>query len=81
MGMFSFFAEKNIFELMDFLVANIMLPLNALLIAVFAGWIMSRSSTLEELALPDGPLYVYWRFILRYVAPVAFGFIFYSSLN
>ncbi len=81
LGMFSFFAKKNIFELMDFLVANIMLPLNALLIAVFAGWIMSRSSTLEELALPDGPLYVYWRFILRYVAPVAFGFIFYSSLN
>jgi NSS family neurotransmitter:Na+ symporter len=81
LGMFEFFADKTIFDVMDFFVANIMLPLNALLIAVFAGWIMSRRATLEELALPDGPRYMYWRFILRYVAPIAFGLIFYSSLN
>lgn len=81
LGIFSFFAEKTIFDVMDFLVANIMLPLNALLIAVFAGWMMARSSTLEELALPDGARYAYWRFILRYIAPVAFGIIFFSSLK
>lgn len=81
LSMFSFFAKKNIFELMDFFVANIMLPLNALLIAVFAGWMMSKSSTLDELGLPDGARYAYWRFILRYVAPVALGVIFFSSLN
>jgi NSS family neurotransmitter:Na+ symporter len=81
LGMFDFFAEKTIFDVMDFFVANIMLPLNALLIAVFAGWMMSRKSTMEELAFPEGPRYEYWRFILRYVAPVAFGMIFFSSLN
>ena len=79
--MFKFFADKSIFDVMDFFVANIMLPLNALLIAVFAGWIMSRNSTLEELGWKEGPRYAYWRFILRYVAPVAFGAIFLSSLN
>jgi len=81
LGMFSFFADKTIFDVMDFFVANIMLPLNALLIAVFAGWMMSRNSTLEELSLPDGPRYAFWRFILRYIAPVAFGVIFLSSLK
>jgi NSS family neurotransmitter:Na+ symporter len=81
LGMFSFFAKKTIFDLMDFFVANIMLPLNALLIAVFAGWIMSRNSTLEELGFPDGFRYAFWRFILRYIAPVAFGVIFFTSLN
>jgi NSS family neurotransmitter:Na+ symporter len=81
LGMFDFFAEKNIFAVMDFLVTTILLPLNALLIAVFAGWMMSKNSTLEELALPDGPRYKYWRFILKYVAPVAFGVIFISSLK
>lgn len=81
LGMFEFFAEKTIFDVVDFVVANFMLPLNALLIAVFAGWMMSRKSTLQELGLPDGPRYAYWRFILRYVAPVAFGAIFYTSLN
>ena len=81
LGMFSFFAEKSLFDVVDFFVANVMLPINALLIAVFAGWMMSRSSTLQELGLPDGLRYAYWRFILRYIAPAAFGIIFYSSLN
>ena len=81
LGMFRFFADKSIFDVVDFLVANIMLPINALLIAVFAGWMMSKNSTLEELGLPDGPRYVYWRFVLRFIAPVAFGIIFFSSLN
>jgi NSS family neurotransmitter:Na+ symporter len=81
LGMFEFFAEKTIFDVVDFFVANFMLPLNALLIAVFAGWVMSRRVTLEQLGLPDGARYAYWRFILRYVAPVAFGLIFYTSLR
>ncbi len=81
LGMFKFFANKTIFDVMDFFVANIMLPLNALLIAVFAGWMMSRSSTLEELGWPDGLRYSYWRFILKYVAPIALGAIFITSLK
>jgi len=81
LGMFSFFAHKTIFDCVDFFVANIFLPLNAFLIAVFAGWMMSRQATLEELGLPDGGRYRYWRFILRFVAPVAFVLIFYSSLK
>jgi NSS family neurotransmitter:Na+ symporter len=81
LGMFSFFANKTIFDCVDFFVANIFLPLNAFLIAVFAGWMMSRQSTLEELGLPDGGRYKYWRFILRFAAPVAFVLIFFSSLN
>jgi NSS family neurotransmitter:Na+ symporter len=81
LGMFEFFSKKNIFEMIDFFVANIFLPLNALLIAVFAGWIMSRKSTMEELNLPDGPRFKYWHFTLKYIAPVAFAIIFYQSLN
>lgn len=80
LGAFEFFADKTIFGVMDFLVANILLPLNALLIAVFAGWVMSRKSTLQELAWRDGFRYRYWRFILRFVAPVAVVMIFFSSL-
>ena len=81
LGMFSFFSDKTLFDVMDFFVANIFLPINALLIAVFAGWMMSRKSTLEELDIPDGPGYAYWRFTVRYLAPLAFGLIFLSSMN
>ena len=71
---------KGVFNLLDFLVSNIMLPLNALLIAVFAGWFISREASLEELGLTHGVLYSCWRFILRYVAPTAILLIFYTSL-
>ncbi len=73
-------AEKDIFELIDFIISNLMLPLNALLIALFAGWVLSKSSTLEELQLPDNWSYRYWRFSIRYIAPVAIGIICYSSI-
>lgn len=73
--------DKGIFELLDFLVSNLMLPINALLIAVFAGWIMSRIGFLEETGLRDSTLFLFLRFILRYVAPVAIGLIFYTSLT
>jgi len=40
-------------------------------IAVFVGWIMSEQATCDELGLGNGPAYRGWRFIMRYLAPVA----------
>lgn len=73
--------DKTIFDLLDFLLANFMLPLNGLLIALFAGWVMSPSSTFEELALQKRWMYDCWQFSIRYVAPVAICLIFITSLN
>jgi NSS family neurotransmitter:Na+ symporter len=67
LGFLDYFAEKTLFDLYDFLTANIMLPLGALLMAVFAGWIMSRDDSEGELAM--GPSYGIWRAMIRYVAP------------
>ena len=60
---------KTIFENIDYLTSNIMLPVGGLAIAVFAGWIMSRASTTDELGTGVG--YSLWRFSARFVAPVA----------
>ena len=81
LGMFSYFADKSIFDVVDFFTANVFLPINAFLISVFAGWIMSKKSTMEELGFKEGPAYAYWRFILRFIAPLAFGIIFYTTLK
>ncbi len=72
---------KGIFEMLDFLVSNLLLPINGLLIAIFAGWIMSREAIWEELGLQNTSMFVYIRFILRFVAPVVIGMIFYTSLT
>ncbi|MEF3192637.1 MAG: sodium-dependent transporter [Halothiobacillaceae bacterium] len=60
---------KNFFELLDFLTANIMLPLGGMLMAVFATWFMRQSSTFEELKMSNAA-YTLWRVLTRYVAPV-----------
>ncbi len=58
------------FDLLDYLTANIMLPLGGLLIALFAAWLMRRESTREELAI-SGLRYQLWLFLVRFVTPVA----------
>ncbi len=64
----------NFFESVDFLTSNIMLPLGGLLTAVFAAWLMSGKATREELEL-DGTPYQVWRFLVRYVTPIAIGIV------
>lgn len=58
-------------DLMDYLTANVMLPLGGLLLAVFSVWSMSRSSSVEELGLGDGVLYRVWRGVTMIIAPAA----------
>lgn len=65
------FKDSTIFDLLDYLTANIMLPLGGLLIAIFAAWVMSREASKEELDLKDGLIFGTWRFLVRYITPVA----------
>lgn len=67
------FADKSIFDVLDFSIATLLLPLNGLLIALFAGWTLSRSVTNEELGAPD-LYYNLWRLAIRFVAPLCILF-------
>jgi len=57
----------------DFLTGSALLPLGGLLIALFAGWGLSRSSLAAELG--EGRVLETVRFLLRYLVPLAIGFI------
>ncbi len=65
------FLKGTFFANIDHLISNIALPLGGLLITVFAGWIMCRNSTSEELNCGTGIIYKSWRFLARYVTPIA----------
>ena len=62
---------KTLFDLLDFITSNVLLPVGGILIALFTGWVLSSDSTREELGLPDGLLFKAWQFLLRFVAPLA----------
>jgi neurotransmitter:Na+ symporter, NSS family len=74
------FYKGTIFENVDHLTSNIMLPLGGVFIAVFAGWIMCRNSTAEELG-GAGAVYRTWRFLTRIVAPIGVLFVFLKAVG
>lgn len=60
------------FELLKTITMDAIAPLGAILLAIFAGWIIKRNITEGELSF--WPIfYGIWRFLIRYVAPALIG--------
>ncbi len=74
------FLNRTIFENVDYLTSNIMLPLGGLLITFFAGWVMCRNSSSDELGGATS-IYKIWRFLARWVAPIAILFVFLKAIG
>lgn len=67
------FADKSIFDILDYSISNVLLPLNGLLIALFAGWVLSSIATKEELHSSD-VTHRAWRFAIRFLVPICIIF-------
>lgn len=85
LGSFNFMSDVlvfgfNIFDFLDFMTANVMLPLGGLFIAIFTGWIVKRKMAENELAISSPLLFNAWYIALRYIAPVAVAAIFVLNL-
>jgi NSS family neurotransmitter:Na+ symporter len=76
---FKFF-RGTIYENVDFITSNIMLPLSAVFITIFAAWVMSQNSTSEELD-GHGLVYKIWQLLARYFAPIAILIIFLQAIG
>ena len=74
---------KTIFDLLDFVSSNILLPLGGMLIVIFVGWKLGKQKFFEEItnegALKSSLKKIFF-FIIRYLAPLAIAFIFISGL-
>jgi len=74
----------NIFDLFNFTTANILLPLGGLLIVAFLGWFFPGHAVRDELS-NGGTLkvryYSLYRFIIRFIAPVAIALVFLNGLG
>ena len=72
------FMGRSVFDNLGHLTNDIMLPLGGVFIAVFAGWVMCRNSTADELG-GAGLIYKIWRILVRFVVPVAILIVFLKS--
>ena len=74
------FADKTIFDALDLTSTSLVMPTVGLLIALFAGWALSAEATAEALnADPDAAWFRWWRFLMRYVAPLGVVSIFVAN--
>jgi NSS family neurotransmitter:Na+ symporter len=72
--------DMTFFDLLDYLTANIMLPLGGLLIAVFGGWLMKRESSQDEFAMGSGGYQLWWT-LIRYISPLAVVVVFLHAIG
>lgn len=57
------FAGKSLFDVLDTLTNNYMLPIGGILIGLFTGWIIPRSAFKAELQISDGLAAILWALI------------------
>jgi len=74
------FYKGTIYNNVDYITSNIMLPIGGVFITVFAAWVMCRNSTADELG-GTGFLYKLWRLLARFVAPLAILFVFLKAVG
>ena len=61
---------QSIFDFADIITSRIGMPIGALAISIFAGFILTKAQTTDELNM-NPTLYKIWRFLVRFAAPVA----------
>lgn len=67
------FGGKNIFDMLDFLASNVIMPVGGLLTAVFAGWILTHGEKEAEIKMVENTFHFYeiWHILIKYITPVA----------
>lgn len=73
--------DKTFFDVLDYLTANVMLPLGGLSIAVFAGWVMSKENSASELQLKSPILFNSWLFLVKFISPIAVVIVFLKAID
>lgn len=71
----------NIFELLDYLTSNILLPLGGIMITIYVSWLVSKENIDSELKIKSGILRKIWYFSARIIAPIAVIFVMLNALG
>ncbi|MDF1764052.1 MAG: sodium-dependent transporter, partial [Oleibacter sp.] len=70
---------KTVFDMLDFLTTNLLMPLGGVMIAIFVGWFMSWRAVTDEARLSPAILQV-WKVMIRVISPAAVALVFINGL-
>jgi NSS family neurotransmitter:Na+ symporter len=74
------YADFGYFEILDYLTANIMMPLTGLLLALFVGWKVRPEAIEAQLNIENPRVFRAWFWLLRWVVPISIALILVSGL-
>jgi NSS family neurotransmitter:Na+ symporter len=63
------FAKATVFQIIDSLVSNLLLPIAGVSLLIFSGWRLTTEVILDELAPISPAWFAAWRFLVRWLAP------------
>ncbi|MBX3490382.1 sodium-dependent transporter [Parvibaculum sp.] len=73
-------AGMTVFDVLDYVVLNIVMPTVGLLMSLFVGWVLTREKVEEALGVSGARWVGFWRFSLRFVAPLGVVSIFVANV-
>jgi NSS family neurotransmitter:Na+ symporter len=65
------FADFGYFEILDYLTANLMMPVTGLLLALFVGWRIKPDAIAAQLQIENPKVFRAWFWLLRWVVPIS----------
>ena len=75
------FGGRNFNDTMDYFSNQVLLPVGGMLIAIFAGWIIRKEYSRDELTTLNALGFQVWHFLIRFVVPPALLIIFVRGIS
>lgn len=72
--------DKTVFDFVDYVSQNIMLPLGGLLIALFVGYALPKELVFEQLGLKEGLAASLWMLSIKVIAPAGVLIVFVKTI-
>jgi NSS family neurotransmitter:Na+ symporter len=71
---------RTVFSILDYVTSNLMLPINAFMIAMLAGWVINSNRMREDIGIRENFSWYVWKYSVRFLAPVAILSMFVANL-
>lgn len=80
LGMFSAFADKTIFDLLDYLASNLLMPLGGIVVCILAAWVLPGAVTRARTGFDSERTFMVWQKLVRYFVPLIIALVFLVNL-
>lgn len=72
--------DRTIFDFLDYLTTNILLPLGCMITALFVGWALPADKSRAALPQMSPRLFQLWLMVVRFIAPVLIAIVFIHNM-